>query len=88
MRTFAANHHIHTIAESDVAQIVVASNLAALNADEIECWQRAIDSNLIWQMPRAYGTIAVTLIERKVCTRARRSYSGARVNRLSIYGVP
>ena len=81
---FASLYDQHTMGEDELAQLMARSNTRALDPAEIEAWQRAIDSNLIWQMPREFGVAALALIEKKICTRARRSYSGARVARLSI----
>ena len=66
-----------TFGQDQIAAIIRKSDPRNLFAHETEAWQQAIDSALIWHMPPEFGVKAVALIERGICTLARRSYCRA-----------
>ena len=66
-----------TLTQDQIAAVIRKSDPRNLFAHEAEAWQQAIDSQLIWYMGADYGAQAVALIERGICTLARRSYCRA-----------
>lgn len=65
------------LSQEQIAAVIRKSDPRNLYAHEAEAWQAAIDSQLIWHMGAGYGAQAVGLIERGICTYARRSYCRA-----------
>lgn len=65
------------LTQDEIATVIRRSDPRNLFAHEAECWQSGIDSQLVWHMPAEFGVKAVALIERGICTYARRSYCRA-----------